>query len=532
VIRASNDTGPARRKANAVVTIGMHLTDTGNAERLVARYRDRIRYCTPRKRWLIWDGKRWAWDERDEIVQLGKSTVLAIYGEAEHGRDEDARAAITRHAMQSEKRERRTAMIALAQSEPGIPVLPRELDSDPWSFNCANGTIDLQTGELRPHNRDDLVTKVSPVDYVPGATHALWDRYLADALHGDVELIAYLQRALGYALQGQVTEKAFWFLHGAPDGMKSTFIDSVSKTLGDYAVTTPFTTWLVQTNTGGNRGDLVRLLGARLVTSVEVRKGMRFDEEILKAVTGGDMLTYAAKYEAEIQFPPTFALWLAANDAPTIRDDDEGAWSRVRRLPFTHPLPEERRDKNMRNKLAEPDVQQAILAWAVAGCIAWQRDGLGTCAAVELSTNAYRAEMDRAAGFFEERCLFNADAKVPDPDAKALTTSLRSAYEAWCRDNNVKVPLTSKELAERLKSKGCTPSASNGQRTWKGVRLLFAEEEGEQLRAPRSDAVTASDSNLGKSSMSPTRREFTGNPSLPVTDVTDLPDNPHWGEEP
>jgi putative DNA primase/helicase len=448
-----------------IATIGMRLTETGNAERLVARFRNLIRYCPPRKKWLTWNGCKWEWDERGVVKQMAKRTVRAIYAEAEHAAEKKVRDAIVSHAKASEKGAARKQMIDLAQSEEGMPVLPDELDANPWLFNVLNGTIDLKTGELRPHSRRDLITKLAPVKYEPGARHPLWDKYVTDATGGDTELAAYLQRSVGYALQGNVTEKAFWFLYGPPDGMKSTFIDAVSSTMGEYAEAADFTTWIVQTNTGGNRGDLVSLLGARLVCSVEVRKGVKFDEAVLKKVTGGDELKAAAKFEKEIRFRPSFALWLAANDAPVIRDDDDGAWSRVRRVPFDHPLPKDQQDPTMRERLRAPDVQTAILAWAVNGCLQWQRSGIGTCAAVERSSAAYRGEMDRIVGFFDESCRFEDDARV---ERKLF----REAYEAWCKENGIKAPLSPRDIALRLRERGVSDGKSDGRRVWKGVRLL------------------------------------------------------------
>lgn len=464
---------------------GMKLTDYGNAERLVARYRDQIRHCPQRKLWLTWDGKRWAWDETGEVQRLAKKTTRAIYSEAEHAKDQDQARAIGRHAGASESHFRISAMVALAQTEPGMPLLATGLDCDPWLLNVQNGTLHLRTGELRPHSRADHITKISSASYDAKAKSALWDKFLAQATGGDAELAAYLQRAVGYALQGNVTEKAFWFLYGAPDGMKSTFIDSVSAALGDYAVTVSFSTWLVQTNVGGNRGDLVSLMGARLVTSVEVRKGVKFDEEIIKRVTGGDMIEAAAKYEKEVRFLPSFALWLAANDAPTIRDDDEGAWSRVRRIPFNHPLPAGQRDPLMREKLRAPEVQSAILAWAVEGCLAWQKSGLGTSAAIDESTASYRRDNDRTAGFFQDNCAFESEAKVSASD-------LRRAYEDWCKEEGVRHPLNGNDLGERLVKRGCQPLKSNGRRIWKGVRLLERWEDPTQPAGENGGQSTGS----------------------------------------
>lgn len=445
-------------------------TDIGNAERLVARFRGQIHYCPPRKRWLCWDGRRWCWDEVGEINRRAKLTIRWIYEEAAASKDDDQRKAIAQHAAASEKASRVAAMITLAQSEANVPVLPAQLDADPWKLNVENGTVDLKTGVLGPHKRLDLITRLAPVQYDRAARSELWDRFLSEATGGDDELARYLQRAVGYALQGTATERAFFFLIGPPGTAKSTFIDAIAAALGDYHTAAAFDTWLVQTNTGGNRGDLVRLASARLVTSVEVRKGARFDEAIIKAITGGDEITAAAKYEGEITFKPAFALWLAANDAPAIRDDDEGAWARVRRIPFDSVIPAAQQDRTLKVRLREPEVRAAVLAWAVQGCLDWQRDGLGRADAIDKSTAAYRKDMDRIAGFFDESCVF-------EPQTAITVEQFRQAYDGWCKEQGLRFPLSAKEVAARLKERGCEAGKLNRKRAWIGVRLRDGWDE-------------------------------------------------------
>lgn len=450
---------------------GFNLTDLGNAERLVAKYGDRIRYCTPRKRWLGWDGKRWRWDETGFVHRLAKRTVRAIYGEAAEASDDGLRSDLVKHGQKSEGAERINAMIKLASTEEGVAVLPEDLDADPWLFNVANGTIDLRTGKLRRHDRRDFITKLSPVAYDPDARHPVWEQFLSDVTGDDDDLEAFLRRVAGWSIAGVCDEKKFVFVYGPPDTGKSTYLDAIGSTLGEYQVSTDFETWTVQTNSGGNRGDLVRLAGSRMVTSVEVRAGAKFDEALIKRVTGGDPLTYAAKYEAEITFRPTFTLLLAANDAPKLRDDDAGAWKRVLRVPFPHPIPVEKKSPNVRRALVDPeDAGPAILAWAVRGCLEWQQEGLGSCSVVDESTAAYQREMDRIASFFETRCEFGEGLRVSRKE-------FRETYLQWCKENGVRQPLKATEIAQRIRSLGATEAKTRGVRSWVGVTIVDEEPE-------------------------------------------------------
>jgi putative DNA primase/helicase len=449
------------------------LTDIGNAERFVARNRDQVRYCPQRRKWLMWEQTRWLWDERGYVQHIAKLTVRSIYEEAAKCPDDEQRKAIVKHARDSEKASRVHSMLALAQGELGMPVLMNELDADPYVLGCPNGALDLRTGKLRPHRRRDLITKSTCVCYDANAKSELWDRVLYDATGGDAELAAYLQRVVGYALIGEPLERVFFFLFGPPGTAKSTLILAFHAALGDYAASAAFETWLLQSNVGGNRGDLVRLAGARLVTSVEVNHGARWDAALIKSVTGGDDLVAAAKFEAEVSFRAGFTLVLAANDAPSAREDDAGLWARLKRIPLTAQIPPERQDPSIKTKLREPENAAAVLAWAVAGCLAYQRDGLGSCAAVELSTREYRQDLDHFAEFLSDACVFEDAAKV-------TRRELRESYKAWCDETGRRSLLNDREVAGKLRDRGCKDHKARGTRLWVGVRLRLPTESGGQ----------------------------------------------------
>jgi len=458
----------ARKKRNvpnsAEQLMGLLLTDLGNAERFVRRYRGKVRYCHGRKRWLIWDKCRWSWDVNGRVERLAKNVVRDLYREAAACRDTTERYQIAQHARASEKTSAIANMLRAAQSEEGVPVALEDLDADSLLLNCQNGTIDLSTGKLRPHDPADLITKMCPCNFDPGAISGVWAKFLADATAGDLDLQAYIQRAAGYAIQGDATERALFFTFGPPGSAKSTLIDALGAMLGDYHVSSSPDTWLVQAQTGGNRGDLVRLAGARLVTAVEFKAGARFDEALIKAVTGGDEITAAAKYEAEVTIRPTFTLWFAANDAPSIRSDDAGMWARMRRMPFDHVIPKDRQDASIKGRLKhDAGCRSAVLAWAVAGCLLWQINGLGSSAAVEKSNKAYQAEMDPVGDFFEDNLVFAEGEQIDQGE-------LRRLYGAWAKEEGVVRPLGRKQLQKAVTDRGGRYVKVLGKRVVKGVR--------------------------------------------------------------
>ncbi len=448
-------------------------TDTGNAERFAEHHGRDVLYCFPLKTWFVYDGKRWCKDDTGHVFRLAKETARSIFEEAaKAGGDEKAKE-LGKWAIVSQSATRIQAMLELAKSEPGIPVRPHELDADAFLFNCSNGTIDLRTGLLRKHRREDLISKLAPVAFEPSARSALFDRVIREATSENAQLALFLKRWFGYCLTGDTSEEKLAFAHGPAATAKSTLFEAAKATWGDYAATADFEAFLSRQHVGGPRNDIARLAGARLVVSIEVDEGKRLAEGLIKMLTGGDTVTARHLYQEAFEFTPAFKLNLAANHSPQVRDDDEAMWRRILRIPFANVIPKGKRDPNVKKTLKDLEVSgPAILAWAVEGCLQWQREGLGVPPVVEEATEEYREEMDPLRDFIADFCLLGDGLWVP-------SAQLREAYERWAKETGETNLLRGRKWGERLRAYGCEPAQASGGklRIWKGIALKNGPED-------------------------------------------------------
>lgn len=447
-----------------------HMTDWGNAQRLRGMFGDRIRYCRPAKNWYIWDGRRWALDRIGQIERYCKETVRQMYDEATAG-STDRR--LVDWALKSESHARLIAMAATAQTEPGIDVLPEQLDADPWMVNCQNGTLDLRTGRLSPHDRRQLITKMAPVSYDPKAQCPLWESTLHRLMDGQDELTRYLQRVAGYSLTGSTRENAMFIAYGLGANGKSTVLNALREIMGDYAKQAQFSTFEVQKN-DRVRDDIADLKGARMVCAGEGERGARLAEAVVKSLTGGDPVKARFLFQSLFEFIPEFKLILASNHKPTIRGTDNGIWRRIRLIPFTVTLPKEQWDKELPHKLrAERD---GIFAWMVRGCMEWQRTGLDDPAQVLAATEDYRDEMDKLGPFFSDYCVLGAEHST-------YADSLYQAYVQWAKVSCDEV-MSAQSFARRLRDRDCKPfrkvENSKTRRAWSGIALRADESPARQ----------------------------------------------------
>lgn len=442
-------------------------TDMGNGERLARYHGEDLHYIFPWKKWLVWDGRRWHTDDTGEIDRRAKLTALTILFEAGKCPKEAICVALSEWATKSQSVFRRKAMIESARSEDGIPILPNALDADPWLLNVANGTIDLRTGKRREHRRADLLTKISPVRYDPDATCPTWDAFLERIMAGNADLIAFLQRAVGYSLTGSTREQCFFVLHGSGANGKSTLLEAVRHLLADYAQRVPTETLMVKKYGGGIPNDVARLRGARFATASETELGRRLAESLVKELTGGDTIAARFLYGEYFEFVPQFKLWLSTNHKPQIRGTDDAIWRRVRLVPFGVTIPPAEQDRDLGEKLAAE--LPGILAWAVQGCLDWQRQGLNPPREVIDATNAYRAEQDVIGGFLAQRCVQAVRVFVS-------VANLYAAYSKWTAAQGIET-LSGRFFGDALAERGFVRAKRRHVRGWKGIGLLADVEE-------------------------------------------------------
>lgn len=442
-----------------------NTTDLGNARRLVALFGTDLRHCHPWGKDMVWDGRRWASDETGQVERFAKETVRSIYAELAPLTDPYARQRIAKHAAASESAKSISAMIRLSRSELGVPVLPADLDRDPWVLNVLNGTLDLRTGILRPHRRDDLLTRLAPVAFDPAAVCPIWEAFLDTIMDGNARLIEYLRRVIGYVLTGNVDEQVMWVLYGEGANGKSTFLNTILKVLGEMYAMQAVPELVMARQSEAHPTERADLFGRRLVACVETEQGRRLAESLVKQLTGGERVRARRMREDFWEFDPTHKLFLVTNHKPAIRGADKGIWRRVKLVPFAVTIPDAKKDPALPEKLKAE--LPGILAWAMRGCQEWQRGGLTHPPEVEAATAEYRAEMDTVGAFLAECC-----ADGPD-ELRVRKTDLYTAFVSWSAKSG-DAGISRNDFNRRLGEMGHTAkrSASNGAEQWHGLALM------------------------------------------------------------
>jgi len=446
-------------------------TDSGNAKRFKRDHFESVRHVHEWQKFLVWDLRRWKLDDTGEVIERAKQTNMRMHLEALSLTNRADRDALSKHALKSESAKSIDAMLKLAKSISGIPLSPDQLDVGDYLLNCLNCTLNLKSGESKRHDRGDLLTKLAPVDYLPGPTvsRALWDETVAKIFGNDAAAICYAQKLFGSALIANANETILPILCGNGSNGKTLLTEAILAAVGDYGLKA--SSELLLTKQGSSHPtERADLFGKRLVLAAETDEDRQLSESTVKELTGGDTVRARRMREDFWSFRPSFTIFLTTNHKPRVRGVDDAIWRRLVILPFTQRFwdpdkgesgpPELRADKRLKEKL-HADLS-GVLAWLVEGCLAWQAEGLGQPLCVREATKEYRATEDVLGTFF--------DAKLKlVPESRTRAAYIGDQYVAWSRDNGEQ-PISTRRLGEFLASRGLTRKVSNGI-WWEGVEI-------------------------------------------------------------
>ncbi|MCO6275595.1 phage/plasmid primase, P4 family [Staphylococcus epidermidis] len=401
--------------------------DTGNADRFIDRYGNLYKYSYITNKFYIYDGMKWKVDDKGSIRKLIDEMIESIKDEKIiHGDDvteEEAREFFQKYYKKTRGTQaKKNIMNELMHRR---PATPDEFDKDDMLLNVANGYIDLTSRELYKHDINKMFSQITNTDYTEKMQPAVWLDFLNDIFAGDQKVIRYIQKALGYSLTGSTREQIMFILFGKGRNGKSIFVEVISEILGDYSNNMQAKSLMVKKNDNVNT-DIARLSKARFVTSSEPNEGFRFDEGLIKQLTGGDKVTARFLYAEEFEYTPKFKIWVSTNHKPIIRGTDDGIWRRLVLIPFDVQIPEEKVDKDLKYKLLRE--APAILNWMAEGAYMWMQEGLAMPEKLKEAVQKYRNEMDTLGQFIEDCC------KV-DKNSSEKVSNLHQAYKTWSNDN-------------------------------------------------------------------------------------------------
>lgn len=451
-------------------------TDIGNATVFLNSNADDLRYCPEWGKWLIWNGTRWSICPDDsEAINRGILTIRRMLV--------DARAANNRNdvdwAIKCHDASRIRSMVNLAAKSARVSITSADLDNDSWIINVRNGIVNLRTGELVPHDRLRLCTKIANTTYDPYAICPRWVSFLDWAMNGDSNLVNMLQRIVGYCLTGDVGEQALFFFFGEGQNGKSTFLSTIQSMLGDYVQPAP--RGLLESDRNNDHDTrIAALYRARLVLGSEIEAGKHLAESMIKDLTGGEKIAARRMREDYWYFDPTHKIIITGNHKPKVTGTDFGFWRRMKLIPWTKRVTEAEKDPDLKKKLEEEF--PGILNWATMGCVAWKTEGGLRTDLVAAATETYRVEqrdLQRFPEIFTEFCSSNLEF---DPRFLTPKRNLWEIYENWSKLNNHPIAEWKqlyKFLREERDLRETTmrdPESGSPVRAWAGVKIKIRPE--------------------------------------------------------
>lgn len=434
----------------------LHSGQLRMAYRLAASHRDRLLHVHGIG-WHVWDGARWIYDDigasKRSVADVLRSALADSLG------DKELRADVRK----CESAAGVAGVLDLAAALEPFAVTVRDLDADPYLLNVANGTLDLRTMELSPHDPTNRLTKVTRAAYANDVRPGEWVKFL-DTVLPDDEVHDYVQRHVGVALLGKVVEHVLSIWTGTGANGKGTAYGALCWALGDYAATAEPELFLHRQ--GGHPTGEMDLMGRRLVVVSETDEGRKFAEATMKRLTGGDMIRARRMRQDFVEFEPSHTPILVTNHLPGVSGDDPAIWRRLRVVPFDVVVPEHQRDGELPARLQA--AADEVLAWGITGWTEYRRIGLAEPKAVLAKTDEYRSDSDAVGRFVADECVTAAA-------VKATTGQLFDAWQNW-RTSDGAAEVSQKAFGKALDRHGFPVTGRTESGRWREGIALVARE--------------------------------------------------------
>jgi len=448
-------------------------TDEGNGYRFAKMFSGKTVYCHEKGCWFIWNGKYWEKDTQENInILAGQVTDHMIYEESknyDHARTEK----VIKWAFSTKKGNGFAKMLEKARALPIMKKTINEFDSEPSLITFKNGTVNLKTGELSPHNKEDYITNYIDIDYSQSANFESFYDFLFKIMCDRIDLVNFIQVALGYSLTGEVSEECLFFMYGDGSNGKSTLMNIIKWIFGDMYLKLGTESIMQHHITGANSKpyELASLKGKRLALVSEIDTGDKLKESIIKDLTSRDTIQARQIREKPINFEPTHKLWMYGNHKPEIKGTDDGIWRRIKLIPFDYKISPEEKILNFDQKLYEKE-KEGILAWICEGARIWYEKGLPESDVISKTTNAYRQEMDSVLEFVKFECEVN-------PVAQVKASKLFSSYKTFCKINS-EFPIGRNDFYSAIREKYDVQqtNGSGNVTIFKGIGIATDDFEG------------------------------------------------------
>lgn len=434
-----------KKKAIKPKVLKYTTDDAGNTDCFLDIFGDDVKYNTDKNEFYYWTGLAWRCDHEQQILNwidiamrarrnftlkaLKKHPDLKNYNK------------LKSHAQKCCNQ--RDIMAVYEGIKIHLPCKDSKFDKNPHLLNVLNGTIDLRTGKLSNHNRNNFITMLIPIMYDTDVDSKLFKQFLKDTF-GSQDYIKYMQRLSGYWLTGETSEQEAYFAYGFGANGKSTYLSLVRYVMNDYAIVIPANVLTRVDKPGRASPEIAQLPHKRLVCCSELNCTDSLNEGKIKIMSSGETLSTRQLYGKSFTFNPEFKFIIDTNYLPEIKGTDHGIWRRIKILPFPFTVPKSKLNKNLFNDLKFS--AKEVLAWMVEGAVDYYKHGLSSIDIVDKATKQYRRSQDTL-GSFIDACVKKSEG------SEVRARALYKAYVDFCSNNLLK-PMSETQFGKDFSARG------------------------------------------------------------------------------